>query len=506
MSKQELLDRLYELDRQNRHWAHISALLQWDQETYLPPAGVEDRAEQVALLEGRLHEGQTNPELGRTLEALGSTSENPWGDESLTPVNRDLLRVLRKSYDRATRLPAELVAQAAKAEALSQAAWVRARKQNDFSLFAPHLQTMIDFAKQKARLWGFEELPYNGLLDLHESGMTVDTIDRVFTPLRRELTALTKKIAARSPVDRSFLDCEYPVDRQDRFGQDLMKTLGFEVQRGRLDLSAHPFTTTLGTDDIRITTRYFPKNILSGLFSIIHETGHALYEMGFPPELRGTSLADGASMGIHESQSRLWENVIGRSLPFWEGLFPRLQELFSEPLKGITAQDFYRGVNAVKPSLIRVDADEVTYSLHIILRYELEKRLFSGDLSVDALPREWNALMVELLGLESETDADGVLQDVHWSMGAFGYFPSYALGNLYGLQIWEALKNDVPDIDDHIQTGRFDVPLGWLRDRVHRLGARLLPLELIETVTGKAPDSRAFLDYLTKKYSPLYDL
>lgn len=506
MSKQELLDRLYALDRQNRHWAHISALLQWDQETYLPPAGVEDRSEQVALLEARLHEGQTNPELGRLLGALGSTAKNPLGDETLQPVDRNFLRVLRKSYDRATCLPAELVTAAAKAEALSQAAWVQARKQNNFALFAPHLQTMIDFAKQKARLWGFEEVPYNGLLDLHESGMTVDTIDGVFTPLRRELTALTRKIATRRPAERDFLDRDYPVDQQDQFGRDLMKALGFEVPRGRLDLSAHPFTTTVGSDDIRITTRYFPKNILSGLFSIIHETGHALYEMGFDPKLRGTSLADGASMGIHESQSRLWENVIGRSLPFWEGQFPRLQDRFSEQLKGISAQAFYRGVNDVHPSLIRVDADEVTYSLHIILRYELEKRLFAGELSVQDLPRAWNALMVELLGLEPETDAEGVLQDVHWSMGAFGYFPSYALGNLYGLQMWETLKKDIPDIDDHIRCGRFDVPLGWFRDRVHRLGAQLLPLELIEAVTGKAPGSGAFIEYLTKKYSPLYDL
>jgi carboxypeptidase Taq len=506
MSKQELLDRLYALDRQNRHWAHISALLQWDQETYLPPSGVDDRSEQLALLEARLHEGQTSPELGRFLGDLGSTVENPLGDETLPPVDRNFLRVLRKSYDRAACLPAELVAAAAKAEALSQAAWVQARKQKDFSFFAPHLQTMIDFAKQKARLWGFKELPYNGLLDLHESGMTVDTIDRVFTPLRQELTALTRKIAARPPVERDFLDREYPVDRQDHFGRDLMKALGFEIPRGRLDLSAHPFTTTLGSDDIRITTRYFPKNILSGLFSIIHETGHALYELGFDPKLRGTSLADGASMGIHESQSRLWENVIGRSLPFWEGLFPLLQGRFSEQLKDVSAQEFYRGVNDVRPSLIRVDADEVTYSLHIILRYELEKRLFSGELSVADLPQAWNVLMLELLGLEPETDAEGVLQDVHWSMGAFGYFPSYALGNLYGLQMWETLKDDIPDIDDHLRSGRFDVPLGWLRDRVHRLGARLLPLELMEAVTGKAPDSRAFIGYLTKKYSSLYDL
>ncbi len=506
MKSDEALARLHELDRAHRTIARVSAVLQWDQETYLPPAAVEERADQLGVLEGIAHERATDPQIGRLLERLGSVSDNPRGDASLPDVERDFLRVLRRDYERATALPADLVVAQARDAGLSQAAWVRARASDDFSAFAPHLRTMINHAKRKARCLGFAERPYDGLLDLYEPGMGEDAIATVFGPLRDRLSALVRRIAAKGPVDTSFLSRVYPVEAQDAFGREVMRDLGFDLARGRLDLSAHPFTTTLGCDDVRITTRYAPTNLASGLFSIIHETGHALYELGFGPDLRPSLLAEGTSMGIHESQSRFWENVICRSLPFWRGRFPALRAAFGDQLAAVDAEEFYRAVNVVRPSLIRVDADEVTYSLHVILRFELERRIFGGTLDVDDLPGAWRALMKDLLGVESERDAEGVLQDVHWSMGAFGYFPSYALGNLYGLQFWRALKRDLGDMDAEIEAGRFKAILAWLREKIHSQGRRMDPADLLASVTGERLDSRPFTDYLESKYGALYSL
>jgi carboxypeptidase Taq len=285
-----------------------------------------------------------------------------------------------------------------------------------------------------------------------------------------------------------------------------MERLGFDLGRGRLDRSAHPFTTSLGAHDVRITTRYFKDNLLSTIFSVIHESGHAFYEMGFPPELRGTSLADGASMAFHESQSRLWENVIGRSRPFWEGLFPVLRSHFPAQLGGVGQEQFYRAVNRVRPSLIRVDADEVSYSLHIILRFDLEERLFAGTLRPGDLPEAWRQGMKDYLGLEPPSDAEGVLQDIHWSMGAFGYFPSYALGNLYGLQLRERLLADLPGLSGAVAQGNFAPLHGWLRERIYAWGCRLEPAVLLKTVTGEKLSAEPFLHYIEEKYAALYGL
>jgi len=500
------LDRLHELDRNARRALNISSLLQWDQETYLPEKAVEGRADQLADIEGLVHDRTTDPELGRLLLSLGSTTDNPGGDESLPALDRDFLRVMRLDYDRNTKIPKELAVAMARDEGLSQAAWVQARKTNDFSTFAPHLSRMIEYARKKAEYWGFAGHPYNGLLDEHERGMTETMVDGLFIPLKESLVSLVRRIGGKPRIDKSFLQHDYPVEVQDAFGRSLMRDLGLDLGRGRLDLSAHPFTTTLGDDDIRITTRYFPGNMLSGLFSIIHETGHAMYEQGFGPAIRSTSLAEGASMGVHESQSRLWENVIGRSRAFWEGRFPGLREAFPEQLAGVSPEAFYRAVNVVEPSLIRVDADEVTYSLHIILRFELERKLFNGTLAVKDLPTEWSRAMKDILGVIPANDAEGVLQDVHWSIGAFGYFPSYALGNIYGLQLWNAMKRDLPGVDGDLRNGRYQVPLGWFRQRIHEQGRRVPPAELVRSVCGGSIDSKPFIDYLETKYTELYGL
>jgi carboxypeptidase Taq len=369
---------------------------------------------------------------------------------------------------------------------------------------------MIDFARKKSEFWGFggdrAQTLYDGLLDIYEPGMSACEISVLFAVLRERLVSLLKKIKLCPQPDISFLNHNFSIETQSAFNRKLLDYLGFNQTRGRLDISAHPFTTTLGSDDVRITTRYFTNNLLSSIFSVIHESGHAFYEMGFPQGLRGSCLAEGASMALHESQSRFWENVIGRSRSFWDGLFPILRNFFPEQLGKTDTDAFYRAVNNVKPSLIRVDADEVSYSLHIILRFELEKKLISGELEPEKLPCLWREYTNEYLGLESETDADGVLQDIHWSMGAFGYFPSYALGNLYGLQFYKKLKYDIPDFDDLVSKGKFDRLPTWFKDIIYCWGSRLEPAELLLKITGEKLQVEPFLEYIEGKYSELYGL
>jgi carboxypeptidase Taq len=499
------LERLHSADREQRQLERVVSILHWDMETNLPPQGVDERAEQLALLQGMAHRRLTEPETGRLLGELGSTAENPSGDGKLPAIERDFLRVTRRRYDKAVRLPQDFVSDSARAEGLSQAAWAAARMNNDFAAFLPHLETMIGIARRKADYWGSGTHPYDGLLDVYEPGMGAAEIGTLFSVLRERLGALLRKIQDRDPPDSSFLRQDFPLRNQKRFCQKLLVHLGFDQQRGRLDTSPHPFATTLGSHDVRITTRYFRDNLPSSLFSVIHESGHAMYEMGFPPELRGGCLADGASMAIHESQSRLWENVIGRSLPFWEGLYPQLKGSFPDQLAGVDVERFYRAVNEARPSLIRVDADEVSYSLHIILRFELEQGLISGDLAPERLPQVWREKTREYLGLDIDPadprcDADGVLQDIHWSMGAFGYFPSYALGNLYGLQFFRKLESEVPDIAGLVAGGQFSPIRDWLRDNIYAWGCRLEPARLLERVTGEKLRVEPFLDYIEEKY------
>jgi carboxypeptidase Taq len=514
MGYEELLEKLHRIDGECRRLERVSALLQWDQETFLPPRGAEERSDQLALLQGLAHDRLTGPETGRLLGELGAGPDNPRGDGKLPALERDFLRVVYRKYDRAVKLPSGFVIAAAKAEGLSQAAWVEARRNDDFASFLPHLTAMIDFARKRARFWGFGENSaapgdgglYDGLLDIYEPGMPASRISALFGPLRDRLTALLRKIRSCPPPDTGFLDQNFDTGAQARLNGALMDYLGFDRSRGRLDTSVHPFTTTLGDDDVRITTRYFPKNLLSGIFSVIHESGHAFYEMGFPQELRGTSLADGCSMALHESQSRFWENVIGRSRPFWEGFYPVLRDHFPEQLRSVGIDAFYSAVNRVTVSPIRVDADEVSYTLHIILRFELEKRLIAGDLDPAALPPVWREYAREYLGHESVTDADGVLQDVHWSMGSFGYFPSYALGNLYGLQIAGKLREDLGNLDSLVAQGKFGILREWLGDRIYRWGCRLEPPELLTKITGEPLSINPFAEYIETKYGSLYGI
>ncbi|HWP68444.1 MAG TPA: carboxypeptidase M32, partial [Rectinemataceae bacterium] len=452
------MKHLIELDKEHTLLSHIGAVLGWDQETYLPERGIEERAEQIAFMEGLSHEKAVNPEIGKMLD-------NMEADEKIEAIEKAYVRVMRREYDKETKLPSGLVTEMARQTSLSQAAWVQARKDNDFARFAPHLQKMIDLNLEMARNLNPTAKPYDVLLDLYEFGSTEESIAAVFSMLKSDLENVLKKIRSRPQVDDSFLHKKVSQAAQEKMSGYIMDVIGFDRTRGRLDKTAHPFTTTLGRDDVRITTRYVEDFFPSSIFSTVHESGHAFYEMGIDPhpDFRGTRLADAASMAVHESQSRMWENIIGRSAFFWKKHYKAVAALSEGALDGVSLDAFVRAINKVETSLIRTEADEVTYGLHIIARFELEAALMRGSLAVADLPAAWNAKIKELFDLDVPDNARGCLQDVHWSMGAFGYFPSYALGNLYAAQFWTTMKGEIPDLEKRIEEGDSAAVLAWLR-------------------------------------------
>ncbi|HET7839478.1 MAG TPA: carboxypeptidase M32, partial [Rectinemataceae bacterium] len=415
-------------------------------------------------------------------------------------------RVLRRDYDKETKLPAALVEEIARETSLSQATWAEARGKSDFAAFAPHLEKVVALMKEKAACLGPDRKPYDVLLDLYEPGSTEASVAEVFGSLRKDLVSILGRIRSRPQVDDRALHAHCPKAAQIQISEWLMDVLAYDRGRGRLDQTAHPFTTTLGVDDIRITTRYLEDYLPSSVFSTMHETGHALYELGIDPApgFRGTRLAEASSMAIHESQSRLWENIVGRSQAFWKPNYAKLRSLSGGSLGGLELEGFVRAVNKVEPSFIRTEADEVTYGLHVILRFELEAELISGRLAARDLPAAWNAKMKELLGIVPPDDARGCLQDVHWSAGLFGYFPSYSLGNLYAAQFWRTMRDTMPGLEAEIEAGRLGGLLSWLRGNIHRPGSTWLPGELVQRVTGGPLDSRHFVEYLGEKYARIY--
>jgi carboxypeptidase Taq len=456
-TKTEVIERL------KAHLAPIidiraaAGVLGWDQQTNMPPGGGRARAEQLGTLRRVAHEMFTARRTGDLLEAAEAVADqlDPDSDEAA------LLRMTRRDLDRAMRLPSEFVAERARAAALSVEVWRQARPANDFAMFRPHLEQMIGFARRTADYLGYEDHPYNALLDQYEPGMTSRQVSLLFARLRQVTVPLVRAIAARGQVvDAAFLTREYDEAKQEAFGRTVVKAFGYDFKRGRLDQAPHPFATGFSRDDVRITTRYNRHFLPSGVFAMFHEAGHALYGQGISPSLDRTSLGRGASNGVHESQSRMWENLVGRSRPFWAHHFPKLRELFAEQLNGVDAEAFYRAVNQVQPSLIRVEADEVTYNLHIILRFELEQALLEGSLKVEELPEAWNGKMREYLGLTPPTDADGVMQDIHWSSGSIGYFPTYTLGNVISAQLFEAAQRQHPGLPDEFGRGEFATLLG----------------------------------------------
>ena len=500
------LERLKSLDRDIRHMEYTIAIVDWDQQTYMPSGSAAERSEQLAMLEGISHKMNTATEIGELLAALGADDRNPGGADTLTDLDRAFVREAYKRHRKLTKLPAKLVTEIARERSLSQAAWVEARGNDSFSDFAPSLSLVLGLVREMAECLGYEDHVYDALLDEYEPGMKTAEVTQVFGGLSAKLASLAARIAEVGQVRDDFLTREFPVEPQETFGREVLQAIGFDFTRGRLDVSAHPFTTTLGPNDIRLTTRYEPNWFESSLFGSIHEGGHGMYEQGFDGPIAGTILGDATSQGIHESQSRSWENMVGRGRPFWNLFYPRLQSLFGGQLSDVSLDEFYRGINRVEPSLIRVEADEVTYSLHIILRFELEKALLSGELQVDDLPTAWNDRMKELLGVAPENDADGVLQDIHWSAGLFGYFPTYALGNLYGAQFAAQMRKDMPDLDARVERGEFASIVEWQRRNIHSCGKVFSAAEICERSTGERLNPTHFMNYLTGKYEEIYDL
>lgn len=499
---QAKLQRLKELLGEVTDLRRAAAVLGWDQETYMPPGGAAQRGQQLATLSRLAHIKFTADEIGHLLDDL-----EPYVAE-LDPDSNDarLVKVTRREYDKATRVPPELVAEMSRAASEGQVAWREAKAKADFAQFRPYLERIVDLKREYARLFAPYDHIYDPLLDDFEPGMKTAQVKEIFAALRPQQVDLIRAIAERPQVDDGFLYLEYDEQKQWDFGVAVITRFGYDWQRGRQDKSAHPFTTSFGMGDVRITTRIHRHNLASGLFSTLHEGGHALYEQGIDPALDRTLLAEGASLAVHESQSRLWENLVGRSRAFWEYFYPLLQETFPTQLGNVSLDDFYKGINKVQPSLIRVEADEATYNLHIMLRLELEIALMEGSLEVKDLPEAWNARMQEYLGLTPPDDAQGVLQDIHWSMGALGYFSTYALGNLISVQWWEAIQRDIPDVEEQIRQGNFEALLGWLREKVHRHGAKFEPQELVKRVTGSEITAEPYVRYLRTKFGAIYGL
>jgi carboxypeptidase Taq len=479
------------------------AVLRWDQETKMPPGGAKVRAEQLGTLSRIAHNLFVSSETERLLAA----AETAAGTLDADSDEAALVRVTRRDFDIASKLPVDFVAERARARSLSTEAWREARPRNDFAHFRPALEQMVDYARRTADYLGYADHPYDALLDLYEPNMKTRDVNVLFDRLREGTLPLVKTIAARGQtVDSSFLTLEYSIEEQRAFGVMVAEAFGYDFSRGRLDESPHPFASGFNTGDVRITTRYFPRHLTSAIFGIFHESGHAMYEQGVSKGFERTPLARGASLGIHESQSRMWENLVGRSRPFWEHFYPILRNRFSTRLNRIDLDAFFKAVNMVQLSPIRVEADEMTYNLHIMLRFELEKQLLEGKLAARELPEAWNAKTKEYLGLEPRNDADGVMQDIHWAGGSIGYFPTYTLGNVISVQLFEAARRAHPRLTDEFKQGKFSTLLSWLRDNVHRHGRKFFPRDLIKRATGADLTPEPYLRYLETKFGAIYGI
>jgi len=480
----------------------ILGLIQWDQETYMPHGGSLGRSHQLSAISKVIHLKVTSPENGQLLEDL-----KPYA-ATLDPDSDDarLIKVAARLYDQRTKVPVEWVSEFARITGEAYAVWEHARAESDFASFQPYLKRIVEMRREYASFFEPYDHVYDPLLDEFEPGMKTADVQEIFAWLRPRQVALIQAIAGRPQVDDSFLHQAFDEKSQWNFGVEVITRLGYDWNRGRQDKAVHPFTQPMGLGDVRITTRFLPDYLPSALFSTTHESGHALYEMGVDPNLDRTPLGRGASMAVHESQSRLYENLVSRSYDFWVFFYPRLQEYFPSQLSTVPLKKFYASINKVAPSLIRVEADEATYNLHIMLRLELEIALIEGKLEVADLPQAWNDGMRDYLGLTPPNDAQGVLQDVHWSHGYMGYFSTYALGNLIGAQLWELVNREIPDLSKQIQRGEFATLTGWMREKVHRHGAKFEPQELVQRITGSKIDPAPYLRYLTEKYNRLYGL
>jgi carboxypeptidase Taq len=476
---------------------YAMAVLGWDQETYLPEKGAAFRGRQLTTLSTIAHEMFTAAELGDILQELRNRGD-------LTPTQEKNVALSLEDYEKNKKYPASFVADMAQTTNACYHAWIKSRKAGSYAEFEPLLSKMVLLKQQETHILGYEGHPYNALLNEYEKGATTTMLDTVFNDVKQALTPLLRRIEQKQQVRKDFLHLHFDRDKQWKLGIALLKDMGYDMEAGRQDISEHPFTTSFSPQDVRVTTRIDEKDFGNMTWSCIHEGGHALYEQGLNPEEYGLPCGEAASLGIHESQSRLWENNVGRSLAFWQHYYPQLQQTFPENLQDIPLDLFYKGINQVQPSLIRTEADELTYHFHVMIRYEIEKGLLEGTYGTKDLHEVWNKYYQDYLHVTVPSDTQGILQDIHWSHGSFGYFPTYSLGSFYAAQIFAAAQEQMPGLDGQIAGGQFSMLLAWLRENVHRYGRYYTSNELCEKVTGKKLDFEYFLRYATQKFGEIY--
>jgi carboxypeptidase Taq len=496
-------DRLCDHTREVALLKSTQALLEWDERTKLPKAGGEYRAEQVSHLAGLIHRQQTEPAIG---EYLAELLESPLAADRHSETGTTIFN-LKRDYDQKTKLPQALVEELARTAVLGQQIWADARKANDFARFQSILEKTIELKKQEAAALGYDDVPYDALLDEFEPGAKTAEVRQVLSELREQLVPLVSAIveSGRRP-NLDVLRRRCALDAQEKFGLSVAAAIGYDLDAGRLDVTHHPFCTTCGPRDVRLTTRYYEDFFPSALFSTMHEAGHGIYEQGLRADQFGLPTGDAVSLGVHESQSRMWENLVGRSQAFWEHFYPQVKQSFPATFDDVPLEDFFFAINDVRPSLIRVEADEATYNLHVMVRFELEQALLLDELRVADLPAAWHEKYRKYLGIQSPTDADGVLQDVHWSAGLIGYFPTYSLGNLYAAQLFEKAQQDLGDLPAMFRRGEFMPLREWLRTNVHEAGRRYAPAELVRRVTGDSISHAPLMRHLYGKFGPLYGI
>lgn len=500
---QQDYENLHKISKHARVLSGIAHLLEWDHETYMPSGAAPIRAVQLEALAGIIHSEKTGKKFSAALTKLIDIPNGKLKTKGLSQAHQAALREWRHDYLKAKALPKKFVEEWAKLTSQAMLAWRDAKKSNAFHHFAPFLDKLVIMARQKADFLGYDDHPYDALLDEYEPGSTSEEIGKLFFHLKQSITALLRKITKAKPIDDAFLHGNFSHEKQVNFSKKLLADMGYNFTYGRLDFSAHPFSMAPHPTDSRITTRFHPTSLMSCISVVLHEAGHALYEMGLPVEQYGSPLGDAISLGMHESQSRWWETRIGQSKPFWKHYLPLLKKEF-EGLANVSLDTFYKAINKVEPSLIRVDADEVTYPLHVILRFELEKALIEGSLKIRDIPEAWNTKMQELLGITPSSNSEGCLQDVHWSMGGFGYFPTYTLGNMYAAHLFEGFAKEHPNWEKRVAEGDLLFITEWLKQAVHQHGRRYTSLDLLKKVTGKKFDSEPYIKYLTTKYSEIY--
>ncbi len=506
MSAKEAYQQLFDISRKAHVLNGIECLLHWDQETYMPSGGASIRAEQMKVMASLVHSAKTSKEMRTAIDALIDIETGTVKSSQLTPAQEAAVKRWRRDFRIEAALPGWFVEEFAQLISHSQEVWKTARAQNNFDLFAPYLETVIEMCQRKADFLGYKEVPYDALIDLYEPGATTANTTKLFQAIRQPLVELLKKVSQKPKISDEFLRVTVAEPLQNQFAKKILDAMGYSFQRGNLSKSTHPFCQYMGPNDCRITTRINPNDFMSNLLVVMHEGGHALYQLQLPEEHYGSPLGDSISMAVHESQSRWWECSIGLSKPFWNHFFPLLQKDFAPVLDTIPQDNFWRAINKVEPSFIRVEADELTYPLHVILRFEMEQDLISGKLAVKDIPDAWNAKMKELLGIVPPTNTLGCLQDTHWSWGTFGYFPTYLMGNAYAAFLLETFKHENPQWDEQMSQGQFSFINDWLKKQVHQHGRQYNSDELLQNIGKKPFTAQPYIDYLQTKYSEVYQL